>query len=426
MVTLGLAGVGPTASADQSEPLTIVLQVRDTAHVPDEVLTGAQAHVTANFRQTGVQTVSRDLLLEVRGQMRALKRKSRTRRIIMLHDTATAEGHQVNPRVRSMRRAGAVAMATGLAVIVGLSLSSCANPGPTSKVSRELENGEYAAELNGVRVWYKVSGSGPVCLMPTPAWGPSSDLYFRTLGSMEKLLTVVYVDSRGTGRSGRATKLDEYTWDHLVGDLDALRMHLGQEQVCLMGHSEGGVQVLHYAIKHPGRVSGLILLSSLGAGDSAWRADVKRRQERRRGGPWYEEAARALEAGAPPTDEEFARSLRASLPLYWSDPARIKPYEDDFAATLVSAHAAKASSASGRSSFDLRPELKNVRAPTLIVVGADDFICSPEPATLMHLALPNSKLLLIEDSGHFPWMEQREVFDRKVPEFVDAMGLSAK
>ena len=59
MVALGLAGVAPAASADQSEPLTIVLQVRDTAHVPDDVLTGAQAEVTAIFRQAGVQAVWR-------------------------------------------------------------------------------------------------------------------------------------------------------------------------------------------------------------------------------------------------------------------------------------------------------------------------------------------------------------------------------
>jgi proline iminopeptidase len=183
---------------------------------------------------------------------------------------------------------------------------------------------------------------------------------------------------------------------------------------------------MHYAVKYPDRVSGLILLNSLAAGDSAWLEDMKRRRERRRGEPWYEEAARALEAGAPPTDEEFARSLRAMLPLYWSDPARIKPYESDFAATQVSAHAAAGSIASARQSFDLLAELKKVRAPTLIVVGADDFICSPESASLMHLALPNSKLLLIEDSGHFPWMEQREVFEMKVPEFLDALGVSAQ
>ena len=59
MVTLGLAGVGRTASADQPEPLTLVVWVRDTAQVPDDVLTHAQTEVTRIFRQAGVETVWR-------------------------------------------------------------------------------------------------------------------------------------------------------------------------------------------------------------------------------------------------------------------------------------------------------------------------------------------------------------------------------
>ena len=124
-----------------------------------------------------------------------------------------------------------------------------AAPGP----AETLKTGEFTVELNGIKLWYKVSGTGPVCLMPTPAWGPSSDLYFRTLKSMENLFTVVHIDSRGTGRSGRAKTAKQYTWDDLVADLDALRAHLKQETVWLMGHSEGGEQVLHYACKHPKR-----------------------------------------------------------------------------------------------------------------------------------------------------------------------------
>ena len=59
MVTLGLSGVGRTASADQPEPLTLAVWVRDTANVPDDVLTGAQTEVTRIFRQAGVETVWR-------------------------------------------------------------------------------------------------------------------------------------------------------------------------------------------------------------------------------------------------------------------------------------------------------------------------------------------------------------------------------
>jgi hypothetical protein len=56
MVTLG-TGVGRTASADQAEPLTLAVWVRDTAQVPDDVLTGARTEVTRIFRQAGVETV---------------------------------------------------------------------------------------------------------------------------------------------------------------------------------------------------------------------------------------------------------------------------------------------------------------------------------------------------------------------------------
>ena len=45
---------------------------------------------------------------------------------MQLRDTGTAEGHQVSPRARSMRRAGAITMATGVAAIIGLSVSGTA------------------------------------------------------------------------------------------------------------------------------------------------------------------------------------------------------------------------------------------------------------------------------------------------------------
>ena len=73
---------------------------------------------------------------------------------MQLHDTATGECNQVSPRVRSMRRAGAVAMATGLAVIVGLSLSGTAtaahDDGPRGCSNRTLR-GDYGILVSGIR-----------------------------------------------------------------------------------------------------------------------------------------------------------------------------------------------------------------------------------------------------------------------------------
>jgi hypothetical protein len=116
----------------------------------------------------------------------------------------------------------------------------------------KLAQGDFTAELNGLKLWYKISGNGPVCLMPTPAWGPSSDLWFRTLKPLEKFFTMVYLDSRGTSRSQHAKSTRNYTWDELVADLDALKTHLHQKRVLLMGHSEGGVQVLQVCVQTSG------------------------------------------------------------------------------------------------------------------------------------------------------------------------------
>ncbi len=299
-----------------------------------------------------------------------------------------------------------------------------------------LTQGEFTAELNGVRLWFKVSGTGPVCLMPTPAWGPSSDLYFRTLQPLEKTFTVVYLDSRGTGRSQRAATTKEYTWEHLVADLDALRVHLRQEKVWLMGHSEGGMQILHYVCAHPTRVNGLILLDTTAVWDEQADKDIMSRMQRRRDQPWFAEAMKAIQQGVfsergffsgetVKSDEDLIAIVKASTPLYWSDPANIAPHVEDFEAGSMSATAFRGSIDSHRLPFDLRDPLKRVRAPALIVVGDDDFICSPFAAKRLHLCLPNSKLLVIEKAGHFPWLEQPEAFFGDVPTFLKAMNMAA-
>jgi proline iminopeptidase len=294
-------------------------------------------------------------------------------------------------------------------------------PGPSTL---PLTQGEFTAELNGLTLWFKVSGVGPVCLMPNPAWGPSSDLYFRTLKPLEKSFTMVYLDCRGTGRSQRAASTKEYTWDHLVTDLDALRSHLQQEKVWLMGHSEGGMQILHYACRYPALVRGLVLLDAAAVTDEEANRDITSRMQRRQGAPWFPEAVKAqqgLQSETVKSDADIKAAIMALLPFYWSDPARIAAHASDFEATSMSAVAWRGQTDSHRFSFDLRDPLKHLRAPVLIVVGDDDFICSPLAAKRLHLCLPNSKLLLIEGAGHFPWLEQPDVFFHDVPVFLRAL-----
>jgi proline iminopeptidase len=282
-----------------------------------------------------------------------------------------------------------------------------------------LQSGEFTTKLNGIDLWHRISGRGPLCLAPSPAWGASSDYLFRSLEPLDDLFTMVYLDTRATGRSESPAAHGAYAWEHLNNDVETLRRHLQQERVWLMGHSMGGVQVMQYALEHPQHVAGLILLDSYPADDQKHQGDMRPRMEARQREPWYAEAVKGWEI-QPQTTGELEQILRTVLPFYFVDQQKIERNAAAFEATTYSLQAWHQSAQ--RSPFDLVGRLPEIKAPALIVVGAGDFICSPRQAQRLHFGIPNSKLLLIEDAGHFPWMEQPEAFYAGLRQFLPALG----
>ena len=69
-------------------------------------------------------------------------------------------------------------------------------------------------------------------------------------------------------------------------------------------------------------------------------------------------------------------------------------------------------------SFDLRPRLREIKVPTLVLVGRHDFITNVAMAEEMVRHIPDARLEIFEDSGHFVLVEQPEDFYRVVHEFV--------
>ncbi len=274
-------------------------------------------------------------------------------------------------------------------------------------------------------------------------------MYFRAFGPLEDVFTMVYLDSRGSGRSEAPADSAAYAYADFVADLDALRQHLGQEKVWLMGQSEGGVQVQHYAVAHGDRIAGLVLVDTLPASDADWVSDVRARVHARKGEPYYEAAA-PLMLAAFAGDEKgwkgfdvdrlgmsFPEMWEHTMPFSMSDFRRL----EEISARMMSqgshqevAHPPEGFSAaalqgmkdSGRHPFNLVEQLKHVQAPTLMVTGADDVLASPASAERLHLALTTSKLLAIEDAGHFPWVEQPEAFFGGIKRLLARLGCGAK
>jgi proline iminopeptidase len=278
----------------------------------------------------------------------------------------------------------------------------------------ELTEGEHFTEINGFTMHFSVTGSGPILLVPAPGWGPSVD-YLIPQPALERHCTVVYFDTRHSGKSSGPDRPDQYTLDHYVADIEALRAHLGAPKVFLAGHSAGGHQVLAYGIAHPDRVLGIIAIDALASADDVRAAEMGKMIAKRRNEPFYlahpsyiDDAMAMMSgaAGGAPTIEDILAKTGA---LYFHDPELAT---EALAGLQVDDDVLKYSQVSGFQSKNLLPELGRITAPTLIVVGDDDFTCDPvSQGARMHAAMPTSTLRLIENSGHFPWIEQPAAFD---------------
>jgi proline iminopeptidase len=286
-----------------------------------------------------------------------------------------------------------------------------------------LKHGEFTARLNSLNLWFKISGQGPPCILPTPGWGPSSELYFLSLTPLEDHLTMIYLDTRGSGRSQKPERSTDYALADFSADIEALRQHLGLQRVWIMGHSRGGIHALHYALHHPTACIGLLLLDSIAEYDEYWLTDMHARMDRRRNEPWYERARQAYdERTLPQDDAAFARKLGEFLEFYFYDLTNMQRAAAVFSATSFSVAAWKGQQDSIPGQYGLLERLSGIDLPTLIVVGEDDFICSPLQAERIYQRIAGSRLQILPQAGHFPWLEQPEAFFAAVFEFLAEAG----
>jgi proline iminopeptidase len=69
--------------------------------------------------------------------------------------------------------------------------------------------------------------------------------------------------------------------------------------------------------------------------------------------------------------------------------------------------------------MDLRPHLNNIKVPTLVIVGRHDFITTVGMAEELVKHIPDARLEIFEDSGHFAVIEEPEKFYQVIKQFVN-------
>ena len=276
---------------------------------------------------------------------------------------------------------------------------------------------------DGRRLTYRKLGHGPV-LVCHPGGPGFSSTYFGDLAALWEQYTLIMLNPRGTGGSSRPADRRAYQIDDYVADLEALRMHLGLERMLLLGHSHGGVVAQAYAAQHPGRVSALVLASTLARFAAEQEKAMKAGMEKRSNQPWYQDAVSALEeeqSGHFETDEQMAELVFRELPLYF---AHYGPAEAGYLDTLktetLNADTLRLFNQEIFTRFDLRERLPKITAKTLVITGDEDFICGPVCAAEICSAIPGARKVIVEDAGHMLFVEQPQLFHDEVADFIEA------
>jgi len=158
-----------------------------------------------------------------------------------------------------------------------------------------------------------------------------------------------------------------------------------------------------------------VLAGGLAAYTDGMEAEADRLMRERRDEPWYGEATQALQDEEAGNYDDMAELWARMAPLYfgrWDE--RYRPWIEK---TGAGSNAAPAKAFNG-GELDIRDELPQITAPTLVLAGTDDFVCGPSAADELVRGIPHARLVLLENAGHMMYVEQPEEFRNAVEEFL--------
>lgn len=283
----------------------------------------------------------------------------------------------------------------------------------------ELASEEGLRAINGTELYVKRIGSGESIVVVHG--GPMLDHGYLLphLQPLARSYELIFFDQRLSGRSAPQVDSASVRMATFVEDIEQLRLALGLERIHLMGHSWGGLLAMHYAIKYPQNLRSLILLNSMSASSAIWQEEERVLAQRITAADSIErQTIRETDAYARRDPEAIARLLRLSFRLQFRDTSRVNDLQ-----LYVPPDYAERSRQFGYmmvdlADFDLHDQLAAVTVPTLILYG------SVEPAAqlsgpLLHRQLRNSELVIVDEAGHFPFVEQPAAFFDAVSGFLD-------
>jgi pimeloyl-ACP methyl ester carboxylesterase len=267
----------------------------------------------------------------------------------------------------------------------------------------------FATTSDGVQLFYESVGTGSAIIF-VHEFGGSHWSWEPQLNYFSRRHRCITYAARGYPPSDVPEDVEKYSQARAADDIVDVMSAAGVEKAHVVGLSMGGFACLHAAIRHPDRI-----LSAVAAGTGY---GAEREHEEYFRGISEQVAKNFQERGA----EDFA-------PTYAEGASRVQFQIKDlrgwqlFAkrlgkhSSLGAANTMRGVQMRRPSLYNLKAEFEAMQAPVLIMVGDEDDHCI-QPGVFLKKAIPRSGLAILPKAGHTLNLEEPELFNRLVAEFI--------
>jgi pimeloyl-ACP methyl ester carboxylesterase len=276
---------------------------------------------------------------------------------------------------------------------------------------------QHATTVDGLDITYYQAGSrgSPVVLLHGGGTDSAMLSWREALPALAGHHRVYAPDWPGYG--GSQPLPGTYTLEALVNCLDGLLDHWGLEQVSLVGLSMGGGAAIGYALAHPARLDRLVLVDPYGL--------QKQAPGQRRS---YFFIRLPFLVGLTWSLMRRSRGMtRAALGSIFASPGRVTDelVEETYAA-VQDPQPAKSFYSFQRHEITWNgtrtwygERMAEIHAPTLFIHGEKDTLVPLAEIRAAVETMPSGRLVVMEDTGHWPPREYPEEFNRLVSDFLD-------
>ena len=269
-------------------------------------------------------------------------------------------------------------------------------------------------------IYYRVYGTGDPVIVLSGGPGISSDQIEGIAEKVGASHQAILLDQRGTGKSVLAeVTAENLNLDLMVEDLEALRKRLKIKKMSIIGHSWGAMYAMLYAKAYPKRIEKMVLISTGGVNmdfydryyqnvlanySSKEFSRLKYLNQMYRAGRLNEKL-----------DFEF-RKLEYKARIH--DQSKLDVYTQTLYQGKFSNEVLQLLLTEIRQKYDVKNSFEGFGQEVLIIHGKQSPI-GEETALEVLANFPNARIKWIEDCGHFPWVEQPDVFYEALGEFLE-------